>query len=286
MDDLEISNPEKKLFARYTKKEYVDYHESITSVMLPHLKNRPLSLYRFPDGAAPGGFYQKDMPGYFPTWIKHLGVKQKKRTVDYIICDTKQSLVYIASQVAEFHIWTSTKEKLGYPDKMVFDLDPSGQGLDALREVARKLGKLLRDIGFRPYLMTTGKSGYHVVVPIHPEQTNAAVRGFALKIAMVIENDDPEVSTTELFKEKRKKRVFIDVNRNSPHQTSIAPYSVRAVQAASVALPLEWTELRKVSPDGYDIGATLRRMQKKKDPWRDFRKQTQSLKEVIGRLKK
>jgi bifunctional non-homologous end joining protein LigD len=226
------------------------------------------------------------MPEYFPAWMEHVGIKQKKRTVEYMICGTKQSLVYIASQVAEFHIWTSTREKLGYPDKMVFDLDPSGQDLDALRKVARTLGKLLGDIGFQPYLMTTGKSGYHVVAPIHPEQDNAAVRGFALKIATVLENDDPGALTTELFKEKRQKRVFIDVNRNSPHQTSIAPYSVRAVRTASVALPLEWNELGKVRPDGYDIGTTLRRMQKKKDPWRDFRKQAQSLKDVIGRLKK
>jgi bifunctional non-homologous end joining protein LigD len=258
----------------------------IASVMLPHIKNRPLSLYRFPDGADKEGFYQKDMPEYFPVWMEHVGIKQKRRTVEYVVCGNKQNLVYIASQVAEFHIWTSTKEKLGYPDKMVFDLDPSDQSFDALRKVAKKLGKLLEDIGFMPYLMSTGKSGYHVVAPLYPEQDNAAVRAFALKIATVLENDDPGALTTELFKKKRKNKVFIDVNRNSPHQTSIAPYSVRAVQNASVALPLEWNEIGKVRPGDYDIGRTMKRMQRRQDPWIDFRNEAQSLKEVIGRLKK
>jgi bifunctional non-homologous end joining protein LigD len=168
---------------------------------------------------------------------------------------------------------------------MVFDLDPPGKDLDTLRKIAQKLGAFLRSIGFSPYLMSTGKRGYHIVVPLKPEQTNKEVRAFAGKVAAVIVDDDPTTVTTELFKEKRKGRVFIDVNRNSSHQTSIAPYSVRAVLDAAVALPLEWTELRTVHPHEYDIGKTQRRMHRKQDPWKDFTRNSVSLKTIIGRLK-
>jgi bifunctional non-homologous end joining protein LigD len=282
---IEISNPEKKIFTRYTKKNFVDYHETIASFMLPHIEKRPLTLYRFPDGAGTQGFYQKNMSDYFPHWIDHTVIRQKEGAVDYVICSSKQSLVYIASQVAELHPWTSKIGTLNYPDKMIFDLDPSSKNLDPLKKVARKLGKLLKDVGLQPYLMTTGKKGYHITAPVQPEQKNKAVREFALKIATVLEQDDPETVTTELFKDKRKKRVFIDVNRNSPHQTSIAPYSVRAVKKATVALPIKWSELGTVNPGDYDIGRTLKRMQKKQDPWKDFREKSESVQAVIGRLK-
>jgi bifunctional non-homologous end joining protein LigD len=284
--EFDISHPEKLIFTRYTKKSFVRYYDQIADVMLPHIEQRLLTLYRFPEGADKEGFFQKDKPDYFPEWIDHRLVRKDKGAVDYVVCNTRESLVYLASQVAEFHIWTSRVEKLGYPDKMVFDLDPSGGNLSLLKSVLRKLEKLLTDIGLNPFLMATGKRGYHVVVPIRPEQSNVVVREFTLKVAMVLEQDDPRHLTTELLKEKRKRRMFLDVNRNSPHQTSVAPYSVRAVMGASVALPLEWTELPSVNPGDYDIGRTLRRMQRRSDPWEDFRQASVSLKKVIDRLKK
>jgi bifunctional non-homologous end joining protein LigD len=283
---LEISHPEKKIFTRYTKQEYVEYYERIADVMVPHVEHRLISMYRFPNGASEKGFYQKDRPGYFPNWIDHKLIRKDGEAVDYVVCNDKRSLVYVASQVAEIHIGTSRTNLLRYPDKMMFDLDPPDGTLASMRTVIRKLGDLLRDIGVDPYLMTTGKRGYHVAVPLKPEQNNSAVRSFALKIAEALEQDDPVHITTELIKEKRGKRIFIDVNRNSTHQTSIAPYSVRAVPKASVALPLEWKELGSVAPGGYDIGKTVRRLDRKQDPWTSFRNNQASLSQVIRRLKK
>ena len=254
--------------------------------MLPHIEQRLVSMYRFPDGASQKGFFQKNRLEYFPKWISHKIIKKDHETVDYVICNDNRTLVYLASQVAEIHIGTSRIGYLKYPDKMVFDLDPSGGPLDSLREVIRKLRTLLRGIGLQSYLMTTGKRGYHVAVPLKPELGNQKVREFALKIAMVLEQDEPGQLTTELIKEKRGHRIFIDVNRNSPHQTSIAPYSVRAVPEASVALPLEWAELSRIKPGDYDIDRTLKRMIQKQDPWKMFQKESTSLLEVIGRLKK
>ncbi len=283
--DAEMSNPDKKIFSRYTKKELVDYYDAITPWMLPHLMNRPLSLYRFPNGVDKKGFYQKNMPDYFPDWINHKKIQKKEGEVDYIICDKKESLVFIASQVAEFHIWTSRTEKLNYPDRIIFDLDPTKEDVKALKQLAKKLGKLLSDIGLNPHIMTTGKRGYHIVVPILPEQKNDDVRSFALKIASVLENDDPKNITTQLIKDKRGDKMFIDVNRNSQDQTAIAPYSVRAVKDATIAIPLSWDELKKTDPADYDINKVLKRMQKINDPWKGFSKQA-SLKKTVAGLKK
>jgi bifunctional non-homologous end joining protein LigD len=283
---VEISHPEKKIFTRYTKKEFVDYYDRIANVMLPHIEQRLVSMYRFPDGASKKGFFQKNKFEYFPEWIPHMVIRKDHESVDYVICNDKRTLVYLATQVAEIHIGTSRIKNLEYPDKMIFDLDPTGRNLDSLRKVIRKLRKLLQDIGLQPYLMSTGKRGYHVSVPIKPEQDNRSVRGFALKVAMVLEQDDPTQLTTELVKEKRGRRIFLDVNRNSPHQTAIAPYSIRAVPEASVALPLVWSELGRVSPGQYDLEKTLKRLHQKPDPWKGFFKEPTSLREVIGRLKK
>jgi len=293
INGIDISNPEKKIFASYTKKDLVGYYAKIAEIMLPHIKNRLLSLYRFPNGTDKEGFFQKERPGFFPSWINHKKVPKHsdggKGEVDYIVCDSQKSLVYVASQVAEFHISTSTTEKLGYPDKLMFDLDPESDNpaqIARLRKIARKLGELLSNIGLNPFIMTTGKKGYHIAVPIKPEQANEQVREFALKAAQVIENDNPDQATTELVKSKRMDRIFIDVNRNSPQQTSIAPYSVRAVKNATVALPISWDELESASPANFNIEKTIKRMHKRKDPWKDFAKKSGSLKEVVARLKK
>lgn len=284
--DAEMSNPDKKIFAKYTKKELVNYYDSISSLMLPHLMNRPLSLYRFPNGFDKKGFYQKNRPEHFPGWINHEVIKKKEGEVDYIICNKKESLVFIASQIAEFHIWTSRTEKLYYPDRMIFDLDPSKEDVKALKRLAKKLGKLLSDIDLTPHIMTTGKRGYHIVVPIIPEQDNDAVRSFALKIAQVLENDDLKDVTTQLAKDKREDKMFIDVNRNSADQTAIAPYSVRAVKDATIALPISWDELKKTNPADYDINKVLKRIEKTDDPWKGFFSKQASLKKTISRLKK
>ena len=210
MVSIEISNPEKKIFAHYMKKNYVEYYEEIASFMLPHIKNRPLSLYRFPDGADKKGFFQKNTSSYFPKWIDHKLIQHKDGAVDYVVCQDKKSLLYIASQVTEIHPWISTVDKLEHPDKMIFDLDPSDQDFDLLKKIVKKLGKLLSDIGLEPYLMTTGKKGYHITVPIKPEQKNDSVRGFALKVSQVIALDDPDNVTTQLVKYKRKKSELLN----------------------------------------------------------------------------
>jgi bifunctional non-homologous end joining protein LigD len=285
---VKVSNPEKKIFAGYTKEELVEYYRKMGRFMLPHIKKRLVTMFRFPNGADKEGFFQKEIPDYFPSWIEHVAVKKKHGQVDYIVCNDMESIIYVASQVSEIHIATSTIDRLDYPDKMMFDFDPPGIGRKTMimKEKIKKTRNLLKDIGLHPYVMTTGKKGYHIAVPILPEQKNEEVREFALKIANVIENDDTANVTTKLMKDERDDRIFIDVNRNSPKATSIAPYSVRATTNATVALPVNWNELGKINPDDYDIKKSIIRMKHKTDPWKDFGKNGKSLKKVLKVLKK
>lgn len=109
---LEISHPEKKIFTHYTKQQYVEYYEKIAGVMVPHVEHRLVSMYRFPNGASEKGFYQKDRPDYFPSWIDHKLIRKEGEAVDYVIINDKRSLVFVASQVAEIHIGTSRKNLL------------------------------------------------------------------------------------------------------------------------------------------------------------------------------
>jgi bifunctional non-homologous end joining protein LigD len=278
----DVSNPGKPIFPGHSKLDLVRYYEGIADAMLPHIAGRPLSLYRFPRGAGERGFYQKNIPAYFPKWVSHMRIG----AADYIVCDSTDSLVFVGSLVAEFHTAAGRAQAPERPDKLVFDLDPAGDDQALLKNTARKVGKLLGDIGLTAYVMATGKSGYHVAAPILPELDNAGVRDFALKVARVIEADDPEHITTELARGRRGGRLFLDVNRNSPRQTSIAPYSVRATETASVALPIGWGELKASSPGGFDISAVLGRMRKKPDAWRGFDRKRASLKTVVAELKR
>ncbi|MFA6088417.1 MAG: non-homologous end-joining DNA ligase [Candidatus Woesearchaeota archaeon] len=285
-DIINISNSEKKIFKKFTKREYVEYYKKIANIMLHSIRKRPIVMYRFPNGADKEGFYQKNKPNSFPSWIEHIKIKKKEGEVDYIICNNKECLIYVASQVGEIHTWTSTTENLGYPDKMVFDIDPSEKNSVLLKNTVLKLKQLLTDIGLNPYLLATGKKGYHIIVPIKPKNSNDKVREFALKIAKVIEQDNPKNITTELSKNKRINKIFIDINRNSPQQTSISPYSVRATLTATVALPIFWEELRKTNPDSFDINDVLKRMQTKSDPLKYFYKNSKSLNKIMKKLKK
>ncbi|MFW5852894.1 MAG: hypothetical protein ACOCUR_02595 [Nanoarchaeota archaeon] len=140
--------------------------------------------------------------------------------------------------------------------------------------------KFLEDIGLAPYLMTTGKKGYHVAVPIEPDSTFKEVRAFAGKIADTLVKAYPDSLTSELTIKKREDKIFLDVNRNSSKQTSVAPYSIRAQKGFPIAKPISWDELETSEPDTYTIFDDLG-----EDPWKDFDKRRVSINDVMKRLK-
>lgn len=276
---VELSREDKVLFpgSGITKGDLIGYYEKIADVMLPHVKNRPLTLHRFPDGIGREGFYQQSRSDYFPGWIRSKAVARagsgKGDAVDHVLGNNKATLVYLANQAAiALHGWNARVPRLHHPDRLVFDLDPPGRDFEPVREAARQVVALMREIGLSPHVMTTGSSGLHVVAPLRPRTGFDAVRELAQRMAAVLADAHPDTLTTEQRKNKRRGRVYLDVMRNSYGQTAVMPYSVRAIEGAPVATPLALDELgdSSLGPRKYDLGNILRRLGQRSDPWRDM----------------
>ena len=244
--NVEISHPEKILFPKkkISKGQMAEYYESIADKMLPYLKDRPLSLVRYPSGIKKQGFFQKNAADYFPDYIKRVEIETEDGINTQVICNNKKSLVYLANQnTVEFHIWLSKKDKLRKPDKVVFDLDPPKNSFDRVKEGAGILKEYLSQKNFDPHLMTTGKNGIHVYYSIRRgkdfDDVKEEVREYAEEVVQL----HPELFTTKIRKNQREGKIFLDYLRNEYAQTSVCPYSLRANETAGIATPLEWKEL-------------------------------------------
>lgn len=271
-----ITHPDKVLYPGpgITKERFAGYVERVADVLLPHLAGRPLVLHRFPDGVDRPGFYQKQVPSGAPDDVDTVDVHADTRRghVEHVIADDVETLRYLANQAClELHRWLSRSDDVDVPDLLVVDLDPpEGGDLDDLRRAVRSTRDLFGAIGLEPFLMATGSSGYHVVAPLERDTGFDDVRGLARAMAERLVADDPEHLTVEQRIAARGNRIFVDTNRNAYAQTAIAPYSPRARDGATVATPIEFAELGKVRPDGYDLDGVLRRLARKDDPWADI----------------
>ncbi|MGI5816538.1 MAG: DNA ligase D [Armatimonadota bacterium] len=288
--EISISNEEKVLFpdAEITKGEFVEYYRRVAPVMLPHIDGRPLSMMRFPDGPDGETFFQKDAPEYFPDWIPREVVESEGHdAISYAIADSPDALVYLANLVPVLHTWTSRRDRLFYPDRLIFDLDPpEGAEFALVIEAARTIRSLLEEIGLSAFVMTTGSRGLHVVAPLQPEVEVDRVAQFAQALASTVAQADPERLTVEHRKAKRRGRLLIDPWRNSRSQTSVAPYSVRAKPGAPVAAPLDWEELEdpEIGPRRWHIRNILDRLADRGDPWAEIDRHARSLAEVMDAL--
>ncbi|MGC9318013.1 MAG: DNA ligase D [Armatimonadota bacterium] len=289
--EIEVSNADKVLFrdAGITKRQFVDYYRHVAGIMLPHLRGRPISMLRFPDGPAGETFFQKDIPDFFPEWIERVtvGDEDEGEAITYCVAENPDTLVYLANLVAVLHIWTSRREALFRPDRMVFDLDPpEGGQFQAVISAARTIRTLLEEIGLSAFVMTTGSRGLHVVTPLQPTREVAEVADFARRLAGVVARNDPDNLTTEHRKAKRGGRLLIDAWRNSRGQTSVAPYSARARPGAPVATPLDWEELDdpETGPQRWTVANILDRLAERGDPWADIDRRARDLAEVVDEL--
>jgi bifunctional non-homologous end joining protein LigD len=289
--EIDIINRDKVFFpqSQITKGQLIDYYEQIADTMLMHVENRLLTLHRFPDGIQEEGFYQKDRPEHFPEWINSKSVRKEDGTVDHVISNDKATLVYLANQgTLTFHTWLSKINKVHKPDKIVFDLDPPSKGdFKLVKEGARAIRKYLKDqFSMHSFLMTTGSKGIHVVLSIKIEYDFDTVRQFARAVAENVAQKNPDNFTTQVRKAKRKGRLFIDYLRNAYAQTSIVPYSLRAIEGAPVATPLEWEELgnSNINAQTYHMGNIFRRLGQTEDPWKSFNKRKYSIQKALKRL--
>lgn len=273
---IKVTNLDKVLFPDgITKGQVIDYYERIAPYMLPHLKDRPLNLERFPSGIAEKGFYHKETPEYFPDYIELVEVftsMSNKETQIQSMANNTATLVFLAQMAAlTIHPWMSRKQHLNQPDKIVFDLDPSTEdSWDVVKSGALDLREMLFTMGMPSYLMTTGSRGVHVAVPLVPEHDYEAITLFSKAVVRKLERTDPKF-TTEFRKEKRKGRVFLDHLRNRYGHTSVAPYTIRARAGAPIAAPIFWEELDAITSQSFTILNIFERLQKLGgDPWKEF----------------
>jgi bifunctional non-homologous end joining protein LigD len=273
--EIEISRPEKILFPEdgITKGDLIEYYARIAPRMLPFLRDRPLTLERYPNGINSKRFFQKEVSSYFPKWIRTVTVPKAGGSVTHVVCNDTATLVYLANQACITpHVFLSRVDKLDVPDQLVFDLDPQGDDFEVVRATAMAFKQLLDELRLPAFLKTTGSRGLHIVIPLQRREEFDSVRAFGRDLASIIVSQDPRSRTMEQLKANRGNRVFIDTNRNGYAQLVAPAYAVRARRGAPVSVPLDWTELKKknLRSDSFSIRNLFARLDKGSDPWRDF----------------
>jgi len=270
-----ISNPGKLLYpdAGITKLQLARYYEAVADWIVPHVKDRPLTLVRCPDGWNKECFYQKNAPDKLHRAIKPVQVTTSKGEAIYMMANSAAAVVALLNSGAlELHPWGSTAKHLGKPDRLVFDFDPDADlGFRELVEAVRLVRSLLEELGLECFLKTTGGKGLHVVVPIRPTLDWDTAKGFTRAIAESLASTFPGRFTANLSKAKRDGKIFVDYLRNGEGATAVAAYSIRARANAPVATPIAWEELAKdVRFDHFNVRNVPARLQRKRDPWDGF----------------
>ena len=252
---MKITSPDKQIFANgITKIDVVNYYREIANHMLPYLQGRILSLVRCPQGTCKTCFYKKnpdnDEEYYHISTVEELTEQTQLNTI-------------------EFHTWGSQMKNKDKPDIMVFDLDPGPNvTLDSIRQGATDIRTVLKQLGLESFLKTSGNSGYHIVVPFNATLNWEVFKAFAKNVAELLENTHPALYTTNIRKNTRADKIFVDWLRNTKGATFIAPYSLR-IKNPAVSAPISWNELYKIAPNEVTMEMALQRV-KKKNPWSDF----------------
>ncbi len=242
---IKLTNLDKPLYphSAFTKGQVIEYYRNMADYILPHLKNRPVTLKRFPDGVDGQSFYEKRCPSYRPDWLKT--VSQGKTQKHYCMLNDLPSLIWVANLASiEIHASLHTADHLDRPAAVVFDLDPGAPAalLDCL-EVALIMRDMLAHAGVTCFPKTSGGKGLHFYLPLNTEATYEQTRHFARTIARVMEKHYPDRVTGKMARHLRTGKVFIDWSQNSRHKTTVSVYSLRARQSPAVSMPVTWRQV-------------------------------------------
>ena len=248
---LTLSNLEKVLYpaAEFTKRQVLDYYVRVAPFLLPHLAGRPLTMKRYPDGVDGEFFYEKNAPKHRPDWVKTAPVysRHNRRTLDFILAEDLPTLVWLANLASlELHTSLSLAQDLARPTMMVFDLDP---GPPANVVQCAQVGLWLREVfehfGLRSFPKTSGSKGLQVYVPLNTPVKYDATKAFAHAMARLLEERHPESVVSEMKKNVRNGKVFIDWSQNDEHKTTVSVYSLRARVRPSASTPVTWEEVEQ-----------------------------------------
>lgn len=264
--NVRMTNPTKLLWKDegITKGHLVEYYRSIAPYLLPYLKDRPTVLDRFPNGIDGERFYQKDMPGWAPPWLRTttLWSEHSQREIHYLLLDDADGLAFVANLATiPIHAWASRIVDLQRPDWTIIDLDPKNAPQKHVVPLALAIHKLCDDIGLPNFVKTSGQSGLHILIPLGGQCTFEQARTLAYLIGLIIERQHPTMATTARNPAARGGRVYLDWGQNAHGQLLVAPYSVRPVSGAPVSMPLVWDEVvPDLDPKQYNLRNALDRI--------------------------
>jgi bifunctional non-homologous end joining protein LigD len=283
---VRVTHPSRVVFPAdgITKADLARYYAGVAPAMVPHVRDRPLNLWRWPRGLDGERVVQQEVPQGAPDWVRRVRVPRRKGgDVCHVVGGEAATLVWMANlSTITPHAWTSRADRPDLPDRVVFDLDPP-EGLDGIFEVVRAgalaLGELLRELGLEPFAMVTGSKGVHVVAPLRRRADADTVRARAGEIGEELAARSPDTLTTAWRKAGRGDRVLVDTARNTYAQTVVAPYAVRALPGAPVATPLAWEELEdpELRPRRWTLATLPQRLADRGDPWRDIARHARPL---------
>lgn len=274
---------------KITKGQMIDYYLAVAAYLLPHIKDRPLSLNRFPNGITGPSFYQKDLDlENVPGWIKSIPIHSDSshKDIDYLLCNNEATLAYMANLgCIEINPWLSRTRSLDKPDFIVLDLDPEDISFRHVVETALCIKEILDGFGLSHHCKTSGSSGLHIYIPTGAKYSYDSCRLFAEYVAKQAQHQLPDITSVIRAKSQRKKKVYIDYLQNSRGQTVAAPYSVRPKPGATVSAPLLWEEVNSsLRISDFDIWNMPDRIKEKGELWQDIRNEKNDLRKVIKQI--
>jgi bifunctional non-homologous end joining protein LigD len=275
----------------YTKRDVINYYDAVSELILPHLKDRPLSLKRYPNGIKEQFFFQKHAAETFAPWLRTemIDSEHNEAPINYVFAQDRASLLFLANLgCIDQNPWMSRSGSLDNPDFVLIDLDPQHCPFDKIVEAALLIKDVLDEIGMEGYPKTTGGDGMHVYIPVEPEYTYEHTRTFAEVIARIVTRRKPELFTTPRSVSKRERnRVYFDWVQNAKSKTIAAPYVLRAYPGAPVATPLEWSEVQVgLHPLQFNISNVRERFREKGDLFEGVLKRPQRIEKALGKLEK
>ena len=259
---------------KLTKGDLIEYYRKIGSYLLPHLKDRPQSLHRHPDGIEREGFFQKDLIGHHPRWIQteRIYSESSDKSIDYLVCQNQATLLYMANLgCIELNPWLSRVGVLDRPDFAVIDLDPDDNDFSEVVEIAHQIHSVLSEIGAQHYCKTSGATGLHIYVPLQAKYDYETARNFALGVCQVVHRKNPQTTSLERSPAKRRGKIYLDCFQNAQGQTVAAVYSVRPREGAPVSAPVRWDELNShFRPEVFTLQNFPDRLELLGDLWRSI----------------
>lgn len=286
--ELSLSNLDKIFWPedKITKGELINYYHHTAPYLLPHLKDRPMTLNRYPNGIKGKNFYQKNCPDHAPKWVETTPVVLTEKTINFILAHNTPTLLWMVNLgCIEMHPWLSSYQSPQQPSIMVFDLDPNdGTGFPEVMQIAPLIKESLQKFGLNSYAKTSGSSGLHIYVPLQPKYTYSQVQRASGMLAKIIARVIPNLATTERTISKRGPRVYLDYLQNARGKTIASVYSVRPHPGAPVSFPVSWADIEKgrVHPSEYHLRNVPALLKKNGDIFSHILTEQQALDDILS----